>query len=159
MLLPDIRRVSGNLYTFRQDSVPAHRARATVEMLKTGKSRLHSTRPLVTKFAGFNPTDHSVWSILPEKVYQHRINDLDELTHRLRAEWSNLDHAVHGRSSHSSVASLFVSLSESWRWTFRTSFLSQSLTLHTCSLVLTLRMCKLTLQKCAVLSSNVCNTM
>jgi len=43
-----------------------------------------------------NPVDYSAWawSILQDKVYQHRINDFDELKHRLRAEWSNLNHAV-----------------------------------------------------------------
>jgi len=41
-----------------------------------------------------NPVDYSVWSILQDKVYQHCINDFDELKHRLRAEWSNLNHAV-----------------------------------------------------------------
>jgi len=36
MLLPDIRRVSGDLYTFQQDNAPAHRAaHATIEILKT----------------------------------------------------------------------------------------------------------------------------
>jgi len=34
MLLPDIRRVSGDWYIFQQDSAPAHRARATVEFLE-----------------------------------------------------------------------------------------------------------------------------
>ena len=37
MLLPDIRRVSGDWYTFQQDSAPAHRARGTVEFLQKEK--------------------------------------------------------------------------------------------------------------------------
>jgi len=55
--------------------------------------------------------EYSVWSILHEKIYQRRINELDDLKLLLRTEWSNLDLA-------SSMASLFVSLRESWRWTF-----------------------------------------
>jgi len=35
-----------------------------------------------------------VWSILQEKVYKTRIADLDDLKHRIRTEWAELDHAV-----------------------------------------------------------------
>jgi len=38
--------------------------------------------------------DYSVWSILQEKVYKTRITDLDNLKHRIRTEWTKLDHAV-----------------------------------------------------------------
>ena len=34
ILLPAIHRVSGNDFVFQQDSAPAHRARATVELLR-----------------------------------------------------------------------------------------------------------------------------
>ena len=44
--------------------------------------------------ADLNLVDYSIWNILQEKVYRHRINDLDKLKQRLRVEWSNLDHAV-----------------------------------------------------------------
>jgi len=66
--------------------------------------------PLASKFAGFKS------GRIQKKVYQHRINNLDGLKHRLRAEWSNLDLV-------SSMASSFISLCENWRWTFRTPFL------------------------------------
>jgi len=41
-----------------------------------------------------NAADYSTRSKLQEKVYQHRINNPDELKHRLRAEWSDLDHVI-----------------------------------------------------------------
>ena len=34
MLLPDIRRISGDWYIFQQDNALAHRARATVDFLE-----------------------------------------------------------------------------------------------------------------------------
>jgi len=37
--------------------------------------------------------DYIVWSIL-QKVYKTRITDLDDLKHRIRTEWTKLDHAV-----------------------------------------------------------------
>jgi len=47
-----------------------------------------------------NAADYSTRSKLQEKVYQHRINNPDELKHRLRAEWSNLDHVVIAAAIH-----------------------------------------------------------
>jgi len=43
-----------------------------------------------------NPVDHSVWSILQEKVYRTRITDLDDLNHRIRirTECAKLDHVI-----------------------------------------------------------------
>jgi len=41
-----------------------------------------------------NLVDHSMWSILQEKVYKTRITDLDDLKHRIRTEWAKLDHAI-----------------------------------------------------------------
>ena len=67
-------------------------AAATTARSRLDHSRLRSTRPFATKFAYLNPVDNSVWSIL--RVYQHGINDLDDLKHRLCADWSNLNHAV-----------------------------------------------------------------
>jgi len=94
MLLPDIRRVSGDLYTFQQDSAPAHRARATVEMLRMNTPDFIPPDLWPPNSPDLNPVDYSIWGILEEKVYQHRINNLDELKQRLRTEWCNLDHAV-----------------------------------------------------------------
>ena len=40
-----------------------------------------------------NPVGYSVCCVLQE-VYKTRITDLDDLKHRIRTEWANLDHAV-----------------------------------------------------------------
>jgi len=41
-----------------------------------------------------NPVDYSMWGTLQQKVYETRIADLDDHKHRLRTEWSKLDHAI-----------------------------------------------------------------
>jgi len=88
MLLPDIRHVSGDLYTFQQDSAPAHHARTTVEMLKTETPDFIPPDLWSPNSPDLNPVDYSVCGILQEKVYQHH-NNLGELKHQLCAEWSN----------------------------------------------------------------------
>ena len=68
MLLPDIRHVSEDLYTFQQDSAPAHRPRTTVEMLKTETPDFIPPDLWPPNSPDLNPVDYSIWSILQEKV-------------------------------------------------------------------------------------------
>jgi len=96
MLLPDIRRVSGDWYIFQPDSARAHRARATVEFLERETPQFISPLLWPPNSPDSNPVDYSVLSILQEKVYKTRITDLDDFKHRIRSrtEWAKLDHAV-----------------------------------------------------------------
>ena len=89
MLLPDIRRISGDWYIFQQHSAPAHRG-------FPGKRNARVISPLLWPPVSpdLNPVDYSVWSILQEKVYKTRITDLGDFKHRIRTEWAKLDHAV-----------------------------------------------------------------
>jgi len=64
MLLPEIRRVSGDWYIFQQDSAPAHRARATVELLEKETPEFIPPQLWPPNSPGLNPVDYSVWGIL-----------------------------------------------------------------------------------------------
>jgi hypothetical protein len=41
-----------------------------------------------------NTVDYKIWGLLQERVYQTRINDVDELRHRITEEWDKLDQRV-----------------------------------------------------------------
>ena len=41
-----------------------------------------------------------MWRILQDKVYKTCTTDLDELKHRIRTEWTKLDHIVIAASVH-----------------------------------------------------------
>lgn len=95
MLLPEIRRISGaDCFVFQQDSAPAHRAAATVELLKKETPDFISPDLWPPNSPDLNPVDYSVWGILQEKVYSTRIVDLEDLKQRLLTEWENLDHGI-----------------------------------------------------------------
>lgn len=94
MLLPEIQRVSGGYFVFQQDSAPAHRAAATVELLKRDTPDFISPDLWPPNSPDLNPVDYSVWGILQERVYSTRIADLEELKRRLLIEWANLDHEI-----------------------------------------------------------------
>ena len=63
MLLPDIRRISGDWYIFQQDSAPAHRARATMDFLERETPEFISPLLLPPNSPALNAVDYSVWSI------------------------------------------------------------------------------------------------
>lgn len=92
MLLPDIRYVSGDCYVFQQDGAPAHRARDTVELLRTETPDFIAPNMWPPNSPDLNPVDYSVWSVMQEKVYQTRIANVDELKQRLLQVWAELDH-------------------------------------------------------------------
>lgn len=94
MLLPEIRHMSGEFYVFQQDSAPAHRAKATVEMLSKETPCFIPPDLWPPNSPDLNPVDYSVWGILQERVYRTRIADIDELKQRLQVEWANLDQSI-----------------------------------------------------------------
>ena len=63
MLLPDIRRISGDWYIFQQDSAPAHRARATMDFLERETPEFISPLLLPPNSPALNAVEYSVWSI------------------------------------------------------------------------------------------------
>jgi len=92
-LLPEIRELS-EYFIFQQDSAPAHRARETVELLKAETPDFIPPTLWPPNSPDLNPVDYKVWSIMQEKVYQHRINDIDELRQCIVSAWNELDQRV-----------------------------------------------------------------
>jgi len=83
ILLPAIRRVSGNDFVFQQDSAPAHRA-ALIQQLNCCVQRLY--RPWLRQerpsflapnlwprnSPDLSPVDYEIWAVMQHCVYYHR---------------------------------------------------------------------------------------
>jgi len=84
-LLPEIRELS-EYFIFQQlGSAPAHRARQTVRrLLKAETPDFIPPRLWPPNSPHLGPVDYAVWSMMQEKVYQHRIKDVDELYECIR---------------------------------------------------------------------------
>ena len=41
-----------------------------------------------------NPVDYKVWSVLQEQVYKVKVNNVDELCHRIQTVWDELDQRI-----------------------------------------------------------------
>jgi len=72
-MLPAIREISEDCFTFPRDNVPAHCARQTVEML--GKKTTHCISPASwpPNSADLSHVDYDIWSVLQrQSIYTHR---------------------------------------------------------------------------------------
>lgn len=97
-LLPAIKRVSGDFFTFQQDSAPAHRARETIALLSQETPDFISPQLWPPNSPDLNPVDYHIWSVLEERVYRTRIRDIDHLRTRLIEEWQLFDHMIIDRA-------------------------------------------------------------
>jgi len=83
-----------NTLFFQQDSAPAHRSRETVELLKAETSDFIPSTIWPPNSPDLSPDDYAVRSMMEEKVYQHRIKDVDELCECIVSAWDALDQRV-----------------------------------------------------------------
>jgi inhibitor of nuclear factor kappa-B kinase subunit alpha len=97
-LLPTIRNISGEFFIFQQDSAPAHRARETVEMLKQATPDFITPLQWPPNSPDLNPVDYKIWSVLQERVYRTRIQDVRHLKERLIEEWRLFDQSIVDRA-------------------------------------------------------------
>ena len=93
-LLPSIKKMSGDCFTFQQDSAPAHRARETVALLTRETPDFIPPTLWPPNSPDLNHVDYKVWSVLQERVYRSRIRDVDHLRERLLEDWSCFDQRI-----------------------------------------------------------------
>jgi hypothetical protein len=93
-LLPDIKAVSGDWFVFQQDSAPAHRARETVALLERETPAFIPPTLWPPNSPDLNPVDYKIWSVLQERVYKQRVDNVDQLKQRLVEEWGKLEQRV-----------------------------------------------------------------
>ena len=87
-LLPAIKKLSDDYFTFQQDSAPAHRARETVELLSRETPDFITPLLWPPNSPDLNQVDYKVWSVLQERVYRSKIRDVEHLKVCLVEEWS-----------------------------------------------------------------------
>jgi hypothetical protein len=82
-MLPAIKRMSGNMWVFQQDSAPAHRARETIQLLQRETPDFISPELWPPNSPDLNPVDYKIWGVMQERVYQTRLYSVDDLKQRL----------------------------------------------------------------------------
>lgn len=93
-LLPEISSIAGDMFVFQQDNAPAHRARHTVELLRSETPKFISPDMWPANSPDLNPVDYRIWGLLQERVYRVPIRDTDELRMRLVETWAEFQQSV-----------------------------------------------------------------
>ena len=97
-LLPAIKELTGEFFTFQQDSAPAHRAKETVALLDQETPDFITPLLWPPNSPDLNPVDYKVWGVLQERVYRSRIRDVRHLKERLVEEWQQFDQSIVDRA-------------------------------------------------------------
>ena len=82
-LLPCIKEISGDNFIFQQDSASTHRARDTMVLLHRETPDFISPDQWPPNSPDMNPVDYNIWAVMQQRVYEKRVNDVDELCQRL----------------------------------------------------------------------------
>ena len=93
-MLPAIRHLAGDVFMFQQESVPAHRARATVEYLRQVTPEFISPDLWPPNSPDINLVNYKILGCVQERVYQKPIRDEDQLKQRLVEVWSDVQQTV-----------------------------------------------------------------
>ena len=74
--------------------VPTHHAKETVDLLSTETPAFIPPTFWPPNSLDLNPVDYRVWSVLQERVYNVKVNDVDELRQRIQTVWDELDQRI-----------------------------------------------------------------
>jgi len=72
---------------FQQDSAPAHRARGTIQLLQQETPDFIGPDLWPPNSPDLNPVDYKICGVMQQRVYERRMNNVDELKQRLIAVW------------------------------------------------------------------------
>ena len=95
VLKPVVKEEGQRLYrdrvwTFQQDSAPAHRAKITQQWCRTNLPKFIETSDWPPSSPDLNPLDYSIWGILESRVNSKRHASINSLKACLVKEWDNL---------------------------------------------------------------------
>ena len=90
-MLPAIKHIAG---VFEQDSVPAHRARDSIQLLQQETPDFIGPDLWPPNSPDLNPVDYKIFGVMQQRVYERRVNNVDELKQRLIAVWDGMQQNV-----------------------------------------------------------------
>ena len=79
---------------FQQDSAPAHRTRDTIQLLQQETPDFIGPDLWPPNSLDLNPVDYKIWGVMQQRVYERRMNNVDELKQRLIAVWGGMQQNV-----------------------------------------------------------------
>ena len=83
---------------FHQDSAPAHRACATLELLRQETPDFTAPNLWLPNNPDLNSVDYEIWDVMQRSVYQRQFHSMDELKRRLIDVWCDLEQSLFGEA-------------------------------------------------------------
>jgi len=94
-MLPAIKHVESDTFVFQQDVAESHRARTcTIKQLQQETPDFIGPDLWPPNSPDLNFVDYKVWSVMQQRVYECRMNSVDELKQRLIEVWNSLQQNV-----------------------------------------------------------------
>ena len=84
-MLPAIKHVAGHAFVFQEDNAPFHRAKDTIKQLSLQQETPDFIGPDLwpPNSQDLILVDYKVWGVMQQRVYECRMNSVDELKLRL----------------------------------------------------------------------------
>jgi len=93
-MMPVLKPVAGNTFVFQQDNTPSHHAKHTIKLLQQKTSDFVGPDLWPPNSPDLNLVDHKVWGVMQQRVYESRMNSVDELKQRLTEVQNSLQQNV-----------------------------------------------------------------
>ena len=81
-------------FIFQQDSAPAHRASETISLLERETPVFISPDLWPPNSPDLNPVDYKIWGVMQQRVYQTKIQNVNDLKRRLFNVWADMQQSV-----------------------------------------------------------------
>jgi len=98
-MLPAIKHVAGDTFVFQRGNAPSYLAKDTVKQLQQDRPDFIGPDLWPQYSPDLNLVDYKVWSVMQHRVYECRMNSVDELKLRLIDVWNSLQQNVVERPS------------------------------------------------------------
>jgi len=77
-----------------EDSALAHRGRDTIQLLQRETPDFIGPDFWPPNSPDLNPIDYKIWGVMQQRVYESRINSIDELKQRLHDVWHDVQQHI-----------------------------------------------------------------
>ena len=100
-MLPAIRHVASDTFVFQQDNASSRRARTPLNSYsKKRRTSVVLMSGRQTAQTWIHAVDYKVWDVMQQRVYECRMNSVDELKLRLIDVWNSLQQNVKSNWEH-----------------------------------------------------------
>ena len=93
-MIPAIKPVAGDMFVFQQDSAPAHHAHDTIQLLQRETPDFIGPDLWPPNSPDLNPVDYKIWGVMQQRVYESRVNNVDELKQRFNNVWHGVQQDI-----------------------------------------------------------------